>query len=85
MKCTYMGPQDGFLPGCANDNCGNVNGFDVAKDKCSKDELCSGILKIGPKQEIYQLRSGVKRMKSPTGETSWLKSCGMLLLSLIHS
>ena len=78
VECEWKGPFDGFLAGCANDNCRNQQGFETAKTMCSKDELCTGIVKVLKDKEIYQLRSGGKVSDSPSGEQSWQKSCGLL-------
>jgi len=75
MKCSWTGPLPGFLAGCANDGCKNVNDAEEAKEKCSSDELCTGIIKVAKDREIYQLRSGGKISESPSGELSWRKSC----------
>eukprot|EP01084_Bolivina_argentea_P056809 103905_1 len=75
MKCTWNGPLNGFLAGCGNDGCKNHNGFEEAKTACTKDELCTGLVKVSREQEIYQLRSGGKVSDSPSGEQSWQKSC----------
>ena len=78
-ECTWDGPLDGFLAGCANDGCKNVNDIEQAKEQCSKDELCTGIIKVSKEREIYQLRSGGRVSDSPSGEKAWRKSCGMNL------
>merc|ERR1712228_652582 len=75
MKCTWKGPIDGFLSGCAGDSCRNHNSIDEAKEACSKDELCTGIIKVAKNREVYQMRSGGKVSDSPSGEQSWTKTC----------
>ena len=77
-ECTWKGPIEGFLSGCAGDGCKNHNNMDEAKEACSKDELCTGLIKVAKNREVYQLRSGAKVSDSPSGEQSWTKTCGTL-------
>ena len=55
-----------------------MNDIEEAKSQCSKDELCTGIIKVSKEREIYQLRSGGRISDSPSGEVAWRKSCGMI-------